>query len=59
MSRRSLKGAYAVPAVLALASLAGLVAALVGDGLMDWISWLLLGGLAAVTAWALLARRRP
>ncbi len=32
------------PAVIGLMSLAGLISALVGDGLYDALSWLLLGG---------------
>lgn len=31
------------PVVLGLASLAGLIFALVGDGVWDWLSWLALG----------------
>jgi hypothetical protein len=58
MSRRSLKAVYAVPALLAVVSLAGLVSALMGDDAFDWASWLSLGGLLAVIAWALGARRR-
>ncbi|MCU5788140.1 hypothetical protein B27N_03143, partial [Alcanivorax marinus] len=42
-SSRGLGGIFAVPLLIALASLVGLVAALLGDGAMDWISWLGLG----------------
>jgi xanthosine utilization system XapX-like protein len=59
MSRRSSAAAYRVPAVLAVGSLVGLVAALIGDGVMDWVSWLLLGGLLGVTVWSLARRRMP
>lgn len=58
MSRKpGLAQAYAVPSVLAVASLIGLISALMGDGLADWLSWLLLGGLCAVIGWAWAARR--
>lgn len=59
MSRRSSAAAYRVPALLAVGSVVGLVAALIGDGVMDWVSWLLLGGLLGVTIWALALRRMP
>jgi len=42
--RQSAGRIFAWPAVLALASAAGLLSALVGDGLYDALSWLLLGG---------------
>lgn len=49
--------AYVVPTILALASLIGLVSALIGDGVFNVISWLILGGLLGVIAWALVTRR--
>ena len=49
--------AYLVPAILAVASLIGLISALIGDGIFNVISWLLLGGLLGVIAWALAKRR--
>ena len=59
MSRRtnSTGRAYLLPAILAVASLIGLVSALVGDGLFNVVSWLILGGLLAVIIWALATRR--
>ena len=59
MSRRtnSTGRAYVVPAILAVASLIGLVSALVGDGLFNVISWLILGSLLGVIVWALATRR--
>ena len=59
MSRRtnSTGRAYLVPAILAVASLIGLVSALVGDGLFNVVSWLILGGLLALIVWALATRR--
>jgi len=38
------------PLVIALASLIGLVSALVGDGLFDIVSWILLGGVIMLLA---------
>jgi uncharacterized membrane protein YjjP (DUF1212 family) len=38
------------PLVIAAASLAGLLSALLGDGWPDALSWLLLGGLLVVMA---------
>lgn len=49
--------AYVVPLILALASLVGLVSALIGDGVFNLISWLILGGLLGVIVWALATRR--
>ncbi len=55
--RNSLWRVFAVPCWLALASALGLVAALLGDGLLDVISWLMLGLPVFVTLWALRYRR--
>jgi len=55
--RRPTARAYLVPTLLALASIVGLVAALIGDGIFNAISWLILGGLIGVIAWALATRR--
>ena len=59
MSRRTnwTGRAYVVPVILAVASLVGLISALIGDGIFNDISWLLLGGLLGVIAWALATRR--
>ncbi len=46
--RQSLSQMFSVPAVLALLSAVGLVAALVGDGAWDALSWLTLAAPAAV-----------
>jgi hypothetical protein len=55
--RKSMGRAYLVPGLLGVASLVGLVSALVGDGMFDAVSWLTLGGLVAVIAWAMSRRR--
>lgn len=57
MSRRTTRGAYAVPLMIALVSIVGLVSALVGDGVRDWISWIALAVPVAVVVWARMARR--
>lgn len=57
MSRPSTGRAYVVPTILAVATLIGLVSALIGDGVFNLVSWLFLGGLVGVIAWALAARR--
>jgi hypothetical protein len=49
---------FAVPLVVGGLSLAGLVGALLGDGVMDGIGAALLASGPAVAAWALAARRR-
>lgn len=47
---------FAVPAAIALASLVGLIAALLGDGAFDVVSWLALGVPLVVVAWAMRKR---
>ncbi|PLR28312.1 hypothetical protein SGCZBJ_04730 [Caulobacter zeae] len=49
---------FRIPAVVAALSLFGLVAALLDDGIWDWIGAAALGVSVAVTVWALVARRR-
>ena len=44
-ARAGLWRAFRMPFLLAIASLVGLVSALIGDGLFDLVSWLTLGGL--------------
>ncbi len=46
------------PFVLAIASMLGLVSALLGDGAYDRLAWLGLGAPVASIAWALAWRRR-
>lgn len=41
--RRSLWAVFAAPFAIAVLSLVGLVAALTGDGVRNWISWAALG----------------
>ena len=49
---------FAIPIVLALLSAIGLIAALLGDGLWDGLSWLTLGIPVAVIAFASSRRRK-
>jgi hypothetical protein len=49
---------WGAPLLLALASLVGLLAALLGDGVWDALSWLGLGAPVAVTGWMLARGRR-
>ena len=55
--RSGLWRAYRVPALLAAVSVAGLLSALLEDGVFDALSWVLLGGVLIGTGPAL--RGRP
>lgn len=48
---------WGVPVVLALSTAVGLVAALLGDGVWDWLSALTLGIPALIGAWCCLRGR--
>ncbi|MFN3558382.1 MAG: hypothetical protein ACK4UQ_03760 [Brevundimonas sp.] len=52
-----LKVIFAIPLVVAILSLIGLIGALLGDGVWDGVGWIGLGACLAVTGWALIARR--
>jgi len=45
--------------ILAIISMAGLIAALVGDGVLDVVSWLALGYVVAVTVWYAWLAKQP
>jgi 1,4-dihydroxy-2-naphthoate octaprenyltransferase len=47
------------PLLLALQTIAGLTAALVGDGLPDLLSWLCLGSVAVLMAWLYRGQSKP
>lgn len=55
--RQSLSAIFAVPLVLAVLSLIGLVSALAGDGFSDVLSWIALLIPVAAVIWAMKARR--
>ncbi len=48
---------WTAPIAVAIASLVGLVAGLLGDGVLDWTSWIGQGAAVGVLGWALVARR--
>lgn len=52
MSGAELRRTFGVPAVIALASIIGLVSALIGDGVFDTVSWIALGTVIGVVMWA-------
>lgn len=54
---RTLRAVFAVPAVIAVAGLIGLVSALTGDGWRDGLAWLGLVAPVATVLWARAARR--
>lgn len=56
-ARRSMTAIFAVPLLLSLASLIGLVAALTGDGPRDWLGWAALFLPVAAVLWAARYRR--
>ncbi len=58
MTTRSLGRICAAPIAIALASTAGLLAALVGDGWWDVASWCALGAVVLLCAWYGLPWRR-
>lgn len=58
-TQRQLSQIFAVPFALGLASTAGLILALIGDGIWDAFGWLGLGIPLAVTVWCLWRRRVP
>ena len=57
-SQQSLRRTFAIPLLLALLSVAGLVVALTGDGWRDAAAWLALGAPVCAVGWAMKTRRR-
>lgn len=55
--RGGLRAIFAVPLLLAVASLVGLVVALTGDGLRDAAAWAALSIPVLAVGWAMRARR--
>ncbi|MEP4373210.1 MAG: hypothetical protein ABJ319_15860 [Alloalcanivorax venustensis] len=49
---------FATPTLIALLSLVGLLAALLGNGVFDWVSWVGLAARVVIAGWAMKARRR-
>jgi hypothetical protein len=52
-----IRSTFAIPALIAILSLVGLVAALTGDGMRDAASWLALAVPIAAVAWAMRFKR--
>ena len=63
MSRRTKSGGqslgaiFLIPILIALVSIIGLIAALIGNGAYDLVSWITLAIPAVAVGWALRARR--
>ncbi len=58
MSGAELRRTFGIPAVIALASIVGLVSALIGDGVFDAISWMALGTVIGVLVLAVVQAKR-
>ncbi|HKU97358.1 MAG TPA: hypothetical protein VJR58_18875 [Vineibacter sp.] len=56
-SALSLRRIFGIPLVLAIATIIGLVSALLEDGVWDALSWVTLGLPMLVAAWAIWFRR--
>lgn len=56
--KQGLHAIFAIPLLLALVSIAGLVVALTGDGLRDAASWAALAIPVLAVGWAMRTRRR-
>jgi hypothetical protein len=54
-----LRAIWAAPALLALLTAVGLAAALLGDGIWDWVSAVTLGAPVAAGTWYSLRRTPP
>ncbi|WP_197411888.1 hypothetical protein [Sphingopyxis sp. H050] len=57
MKKQSLRAIFAMPLLLALVSIVGLVVALTGDGLRDAVAWAALAMPVLAIGWAMRARR--
>jgi hypothetical protein len=55
--KRLIRSTWAIPIILALLSLTGLVAALTGDGWRDVLSWIALGIPVLAIVWAMRVQR--
>jgi uncharacterized membrane protein len=58
MSGAEFRRTFGTPAVIAFASIIGLVSALIGDGIFDAISWVALGTVVGVVMWAVFPLRK-
>jgi hypothetical protein len=53
----SLSAIFAIPLIVGVLSLTGLIVALLGDGAWDVAGWVCIGVSIVVLVWALIARR--
>jgi len=58
MTKRAKRSVFGAPLLIAIASIVGLISALLGDGYLDSISWAALTVPVVVIVWALRRRRR-
>ena len=58
MTKPAKRSVFAAPLLIGIASVVGLVSALLGDGLLDSISWAALTVPVVVIVWAVKRRRR-
>ncbi|MET0497303.1 MAG: hypothetical protein ABW106_03410 [Steroidobacteraceae bacterium] len=58
MTKRAKRSVFGAPLLIAVASIVGLVSALLGDGYLNSISWAALTVPVVVIVWALRRRRR-
>jgi hypothetical protein len=58
MTGAEFRRVFAVPALLAVVSLIGLLSALLGDGVWDAVSWIALGAMVVVVGWCWWRRDR-
>ena len=58
MMRRDVMRTWGWPVAIAVVSLAGLVAGLVGDGIWDWLAAICLGLPVALSIWLGVLRRK-
>lgn len=56
--RPSARRIFALPLLIAVLGLVGLVSALTGDGWRDWLSWAALALPVAVVIWAIRIKRQ-
>ncbi|MFS0772529.1 hypothetical protein [Sphingomonas sp. 1P08PE] len=57
MTARILRSTWAIPVAIAIASVAGLIGALTGDGVRDVLAWIALALAPGAAAWAIGSRR--
>jgi hypothetical protein len=58
MTGAEFRRVFAVPVLLAVVSLIGLLSALLGDGPWDAVSWIALGAMVVVAGWCWRSRDR-